>query len=142
MNDSRRARSGTSGRNELDRHAGAGQTQPVDVIDAAGRSPLIDEAAQIWAEATAARDGHDQVPAYIGVRHLLWGQGTGEKLLLEAGRRLKAAGYASVELSVYADDHRATALYQRLGGQAVGPQTAHPKTGKPEQRYELRLKPV
>ena len=27
-----------------------------------GRAPLIDEAAQIWAEATAARDGHDQVP--------------------------------------------------------------------------------
>jgi hypothetical protein len=34
----------------------------VDVIDAAGPRSLIDEAAQIWAEATAARDGHDQVP--------------------------------------------------------------------------------
>jgi hypothetical protein len=29
-----------------------------------GRAPLIDEAAQIWAEATAARDGHDQVPHF------------------------------------------------------------------------------
>jgi transcriptional regulator with XRE-family HTH domain/tetratricopeptide (TPR) repeat protein len=35
---------------------------PMDVIDAAGRTPLIDEAARIWAEATAARDGHAQVP--------------------------------------------------------------------------------
>ena len=34
----------------------------MDVIDAARPRSLIDEAAQIWAEATAARDGHDQVP--------------------------------------------------------------------------------
>jgi len=69
----------------------------MDVIDAAGRAPLIDAAAQIWAEATAARDGRDQVPAL--------------------------------------------ALYQRLGWQAAGLPAAHPETGKPEQRYELRLKP-
>ena len=25
-------------------------------------APLIDEVAQIWAEATAARDGHDRLP--------------------------------------------------------------------------------
>jgi ribosomal protein S18 acetylase RimI-like enzyme len=174
---------------ELNRQAEAGQTPPVDVIDAAGRAPLIDEAAQIWAEATAARDGHDQVPAldvsrpviqgvldrssraflliarsaggttagfaaiepapgsnetiaqvsYIGVRPRLSGQGIGETLLLETLQRLKAAGYASVELSVYPDNQRATALYQRLGWQAVGLPTAHPTTGKPEQRYELRL---
>jgi len=31
----------------------------MDVIDAAGRAPLIDAAAQIWAEAAAARDGRD-----------------------------------------------------------------------------------
>ena len=30
----------------------------MDVIDAAGPRSLIDEAAQIWAEATAAPDGH------------------------------------------------------------------------------------
>jgi ribosomal protein S18 acetylase RimI-like enzyme len=178
--------------NELNRQAGDGQTPPVDVIDATGRAPRIDEAAQIWAEATAARDGHDQVPAldvsrpviqdaldhssraflliarstdgtaagfaaiepapgsnetiaqvsYIGVRPRLWGQGIGETLLLEACRRLIAAGYASVELSVYADNQKAAALYQRLGWQAVGLPSAHPKTGKPEQRYELRLKPA
>jgi ribosomal protein S18 acetylase RimI-like enzyme len=162
----------------------------VEVIDATGRAALIDEAARIWAEATAARDGHAQVPAldlsrpviqgvldrssraflliarcadgmaagfaaiepapgsnetaaqvsYMGVHPRLWGQHIGETLLLETCRRLKAAGYASVELSVYADNHRAAALYQRLGWQAVGPPTAHPRTGKPEQRYELCLK--
>jgi ribosomal protein S18 acetylase RimI-like enzyme len=163
----------------------------VDVIDAADRTPLIDEAARIWAEATAARGGHAQVPAldvsrpviqgvldrssrailliarsadgtaagfaaiepapgsetaaqvsYIGVHPRQWGQRIGETLLLETCRRLKAAGYASVELSVYVDNHRAAALYQRLGWQATGPPTAHPRTGKPEQRYELHLKPA
>jgi ribosomal protein S18 acetylase RimI-like enzyme len=163
----------------------------VDVIDAAGRGPLIDEAARIWAEATAARDQRAEVPAledsrpviqgvldrssraflliarcadgtaagfaaiepepgsnetaqisYIGVRPRLWGQRVGETLLLETCQRLKAARYASVELSVYVDNHRATALYQRLGWRAVGPPTPHPRTGKPEQRYELRLKPA
>ena len=161
----------------------------MEVIDAAGRAPLIDEAAEIWAKATAARDGHNQVPppeaarpviqgvldrsprailliarsadgttagfaaiepapgsdgtvaqlTYLGVHPRRWGQGIGETLLLQASQRLKGAGYASAELSVYVDNHRATALYERLGWQAIGPPTAHPKTGKPEQRYELQL---
>jgi ribosomal protein S18 acetylase RimI-like enzyme len=164
----------------------------VEVIDAAGRAPLIDEAARIWAEATAARDGDAEVPAldlarpviqgvldrssqafvliahgddgtaagfaaieplpggdepvaqvsYIGVRPRQWGQHTAETLLLEACRRLRTAGYASVELSVYVDNRRAAALYERLGWHAVGPPTPHPRTGKPEQRYELRLTPA
>jgi ribosomal protein S18 acetylase RimI-like enzyme len=172
----------------------------VDVIDAPGRDHLIDDAAQIWAEATAARDGDDEVPgldvsrpviqsvldrssrallliarsadgtaagfavieplggrneavaevSYVGVRPRLWGQGVGERLLLEGqgvgerllleiGQRLKTAGYASVELSVYVDNRRATALYERVGWLPTGGPGAHPRTGKPEQRYELRL---
>ncbi len=161
----------------------------MDVLQAAGRDLLVDKAAQIWAEATAARDGHDQVPplddsrpviqgvldrspraflliarsadgtadgfaaiepapgssetiaqvSYLGVRPRQWGQRIGETLLLETRQRLKAAGYASVELSVYVDNRRATALYERLGWQAIGLPTAHPRTGKPEQRYGLRL---
>jgi len=36
----------------------------VDVLDSPGRDPLLlDMAAQIWAEATITRDGHDKVPA-------------------------------------------------------------------------------
>jgi ribosomal protein S18 acetylase RimI-like enzyme len=163
----------------------------VEVIDAAGRAPLIDEAAGIWAEATAARDGDGEVPgldlarpviqgvldrssraflliarsadgtaggfaaiepmpgseetiaqiSYIGVRPRLWSQRIAETLLLETRQRLEAAGYTSVELSVYVENNRAAALYERLGWQAVGPPTPHPRTGKPEQRYALRLKP-
>jgi ribosomal protein S18 acetylase RimI-like enzyme len=172
----------------LSRQAEAEQTPSVDVIDATGRDPLIDDAAQIWAEATAARDGHDEVPgldvsrpviqgvldrspqallliacsadgtagfaaieplagsnevaaqvSYVGVRPRLQGQGVGETLLLEMRRRLKAAGYARVELSVYVDNRKATALYQRLGWRPRGVPAAHPRTGKAEQRYVLRL---
>jgi ribosomal protein S18 acetylase RimI-like enzyme len=160
----------------------------VDVIDADGRDFLIDDAAEIWAAATAARDGRDEVAgpdvsrpviqgvldrssrallliarsadgtagfaaveplagsggvvaqlSYFGVRPQLWGQGVGEMLLLEMPSRLRAAGYACVELSVYVDNRRAAALYERLGWQPRGVPAAHPVTGKPEQRYELRL---
>jgi ribosomal protein S18 acetylase RimI-like enzyme len=160
----------------------------VDVIDAAGRDSLIDDAAEIWAEATAARDGRGEVAgrdvsrpviqgvldrsprallliarsadgtagfaaveplaasggavaqlSYFGVRPQLWGQGVGEMLLLDMPSRLRAAGYACVELSVYADNRRAAALYERLGWQPRGAPAAHPRTGRPEQRYELRL---
>jgi ribosomal protein S18 acetylase RimI-like enzyme len=161
----------------------------VDVIDAAGREHLIDDAALIWAEATAARDGHGEVaglgdsrpiiqgvldrssrailliarsadgktggfaaiePAggssdtvaqvsYVGVRPPLWGQGVGERLFLEMRRRLKAAGYTRVELSVYVDNRRAIALYERLGWRPCGAPSSHSRTGKPEQRYELHL---
>jgi ribosomal protein S18 acetylase RimI-like enzyme len=162
----------------------------VDVLDSACRDPLLlDMAAQIWAEATTTRDGHDETPAldvsrpviqgvldrspqaflliaraadgtaagfaavepvaessqtiaqvsHIGVRPQLWGQGIGETLLLETLRRLKAAGYARVELSVYLDNRKAVALYERLGWRPVGRPAPHPRTGKPEQRYELRV---
>jgi ribosomal protein S18 acetylase RimI-like enzyme len=76
---------------------------------------------------------------YIGVRPQLWGQGIGETLLLETLRRLKAAGYIRVELSVYLDNRKAVALYERLGWRPVGRPAPHPRTGKPEQRYELRV---
>ncbi|HEX6523918.1 MAG TPA: N-acetyltransferase [Streptosporangiaceae bacterium] len=161
----------------------------MDIVRASGCDALVDEAAQIWAEATAARDRRDQVPpledsrpviqsvldrspraflliarspggtadgfaaiepgpggiettaqvTYLGVRPQRWGQRIGEKLLLETLQRLKAGGYTSAELSVYVDNHRATALYERLGWRAIGLPSAHPRTGKPEQRYELHL---
>jgi RimJ/RimL family protein N-acetyltransferase len=64
----------------------------------------------------------------------------GRGSLLDAmRRRLQAAGYARVELSVYVDNRRAVAWYDRLGWRRRGAPAAHPGTGKPEQRYELRL---
>ncbi len=148
----------------------------------------VDDAAQIWAEATAARDGQDEVaglslsrplieavldgsPAafvlvargadgaaagfvavepvartgqalaevrYFGVRPSLWGRHVGELLLTELRARLKSAGFTGAQLLVYSDNARAVALYERLGWQARGEPVPHPRTGKPEQRYELR----
>lgn len=157
-------------------------------IETTRDSDDVTAAAQIWAEATAAREG-DEVPgldlarpviqdvldrsprsflliarsadgaatgfaaieplpgpdeagaqvSYLGVRPQAWGQGIAERLLRELRARLKAAGFTRAELAVYVENVRATALYERLGWQACGAPTAHPRTHKPEQRYELRL---
>ncbi len=157
------------------------------VTEAIRGSADIDVAAQIWAEATAARDGDEEVaglsdsrpvieavlarspdsfvlmayppaaatgagfaavePAgegralvsYLGVRPGSWGRGVGEFLLREVQSRLAGAGYRSAELYVYLDNARAVALYERLGWQPCGAPAPHPRTGKPEQRYELEL---
>jgi len=161
----------------------------VGLVEATRNSGDVTAAAQIWAEATAARDGDDQVPgldvarpviqgvldrsprsfllvvrsadgaaagfaaieplrgvdetgaqlSFLGVRPRLWGQGVAERLLLELRPRLKAAGFTHADLAVYVDNSRATALYERLGWRACGAPAPHPRTRKPEQRYELRL---
>jgi ribosomal protein S18 acetylase RimI-like enzyme len=161
----------------------------VDVIEARAGSPQVDEVAQIWAEATAARDGDEDVAdlevsrpliagvldrsprallliartgegtaagfaaveplgsadesaaeiRYLGVRPRMWGHGVGEALLRALPERLREAGFGRAVLSVYADNSRATALYERLGWQLSGAATPHRLTGKPERHYELRL---
>ena len=165
------------------------------VTEAVRGSREIDEAAQVWAEATAARDGSAEVadlslsrpvldavlarsdrsfvlvaiagdgtvagfaavepaagpdaapdacPAraevsYLGVRPGRWGQGVGQLLVRELRARLAAAGYRYVQLLVYTDNARAVALYERTGWQPRGRPAPHPRTGRPEQRYELAL---
>lgn len=183
----------------------------MQVTEAARGSSHIDVAAQIWAEATAARDGKEDVAglglsrpvieavlarsprsfvliayadagtsdasapggspshgsasddrsaadrlaagfaavepsgtaraqvSYVGVRPGSWGRGVGELLMREAQSRLAATGYRTAELSVYVDNARAVALYERLGWRPRGAPVPHPRTGKPEQRYELQL---
>lgn len=103
------------------------------MIEAARNSADVDAAAQIWAEATAAQ------LTYLGVHPGLWGQGIAERLLRELRLHLQAASFTRAQLSVYAGNRRATALYERLGWHRVGQPTPHPRTGKPEQRYELIL---
>lgn len=160
------------------------------MIEVSSSPEAVDQAAQIWAEATAARDGADEVaelddsrpiikgvldrsprsllllartsagaPAgfaavepqecqqrhvaqlsYFGVSPRIWGQGIGEALLQELRRCLVAEGFERAELSVYVDNVRATALYERLGWQPCGEPTPHPRTSKPEQRYQLSLR--
>jgi ribosomal protein S18 acetylase RimI-like enzyme len=149
----------------------------------------IDDAAQIWAEATAARDTDIEVPGlelsrpvieqvlnrsrrsrlliarstegiamgfaatephlgddqsvaelrYLGVLPSAWGQGVGETLLRELEAVLRATGFTRAVLSVYTDNTRAIALYARLGWTLRGQPQPHPRTGKPEQGYELLL---
>ena len=187
------------------------QTLPVQVTKAERGSSDVDDAAQIWAEATAARDGDHEVAglsvsrpiieavlglspeafvliaraddgnavgfaavqpvaarhtaaepagdaaaepvtgagaqaagrraelAYFAIRPSSWGSRVGERLLRELSIRLQAAGYRQAQLLVYTDNVRAIALYQRLGWQPRGEPGPHPRTGKPEQRYELEL---
>jgi len=71
----------------------------VDVIDAAGRDPLSDDAAQIWAEATAARDGHDEVAGLDVSRPVIQGvlDRSSRALLLIARSADGTAGFAAVE---------------------------------------------
>lgn len=166
----------------------------MDVVEASQGSRELEDAAQIWAEATAARDGRSEIAGladslpvveavldrspqafvllaqadggvaagfaavepiavesatgttgaraevrYLGVRPDMWGRGVGQLLLGQVQSRLAAAGYTHAELSVYVTNVRAVALYARLGWQLVGAPSAHPRTGKPEQRYELAL---
>lgn len=174
---------------QLEPPPNGGQTLFVGLVEATRNGDDVTDAAQIWAETTAARDGDDKVPgldvarpviqgvldrsprsflliarsadgtatgfaateplrsvnetgaqlSYLGVRPHLWGQGIAERLLLELRSRLKAAGFTRAELAVYVENVRATALYERLGWRACGAPTPHPRTRKPEQRYELRL---
>jgi ribosomal protein S18 acetylase RimI-like enzyme len=162
----------------------------VDVVEARRGSQELEDAAQIWAEATAFRDGESEIAdladslpiieavldrspqafvllaradgggaagfaaaepitaeptgmraevTYFGVRPSMWGRGVGQLLLRQVQSRLTSAGYTHAELSVYAENVRAVALYERLGWQPVGAPTPHRRTGRPEQRYELVL---
>jgi ribosomal protein S18 acetylase RimI-like enzyme len=155
---------------------GDAQTASVIVIEATRRAPDFDDAAQIWAEATAARDGQGDVPgldisrpviqgvldrsgrallmiartagdvaggfavtelldgvsttraqvSYLGVRPGLRGQGIGERLLRELRSQLRATGFTHAELSVYLDNTRAIALYERLGWLPLGGPVSSP----------------
>ncbi|MEU6078700.1 GNAT family N-acetyltransferase [Micromonospora sp. NPDC047074] len=155
-------------------------------VGVASHGQHLDEAATIWAETTAARDGEAEVAPldlarpviqavvdssprsmllvalaagdrvvgfaavepvsggestaelrYLGVRPDSWGRGIGRQLLLALPNHLAAAGFVRGELAVYTDNHRAVALYGRLGWIPYGESTPHPRTGRSEQRYRL-----
>jgi ribosomal protein S18 acetylase RimI-like enzyme len=138
----------TTARDGADTAPGLDVARPViqGVLDRSPRSFLLiarsaDGAATGFA-AIEPRPGGDEAGAqvsYLGVRPRLWGQGIAERLLQELRARLKAAGFTHAELAVYVENVRAIALYERAGWRACGVPTAHPRTGKPEQWYELRL---
>jgi GNAT superfamily N-acetyltransferase len=153
----------------------------------------LNGAAQVWAEATAARDGDpgvvlvefsrpiiagvfgqpgavlvialdedDQAVAfavaeplladaepgmpaesaevrYVGVRPELWGTGLGRRVVPYLCAELAADGFLEAQLLVYLDNSRAVSLYQQLGWRPQGSPAPHPRTGKLEQRYRLKL---
>ena len=158
-----------------------------------GDKSHLNGAAQVWAEATAARDGDPDVapvefsrpilagvfgqpgavlvialdedeqvvafavaqplladagpgmPAkaaevqYVGVQPELWGTGLGRRVVQRLCAELAADGFLEAQLLVYADNSRAVSLYHQLGWRPQGTPAPHPRTGKPEQRYRLKL---
>lgn len=88
--------------------------------------PLIDEAAQIWAEATAARDGHDQVPALDVSRPVIQGildRSSRALLLIARSADGTAAGFAAIEPAPGSNDTVAQISYigvrRRLWDQGI-----------------------
>ena len=105
---------------------GRGQTLSVDVIEAPRGSRLVDDAARIWAEATAARDGHAEVAGLELSRPVIQGvlDGSPRALLLIASLGGVAAGFAAVEplagTSESAAELRYLGVHPRMWGQGVG----------------------
>ena len=158
-----------------------------------GDESHLSGAAQVWAEATAARDGDPGVvpvglsrpiiagvfgqpgavlvvaldedeqavafavaeplladaepgmPAesaevrYVGVQPELWGAGLGRRVVQHLCAELAADGFLEAQLLVYLDNSRAVSLYQQLGWRRLGSPAPQSHTGKPEQRYRLKL---
>jgi ribosomal protein S18 acetylase RimI-like enzyme len=158
-----------------------------------GDESHLNGAAQVWAEATAARDGDPDVAAlqcsrpiiagafgqpgavlvialdedeqvagfavaeplladaepgmpaesaevqYVGVQPELWGTGLGRRVVQHLCAELTADGFLEAQLLAYVDNSRAVSLYQQLGWRPQGTPAPHPRTGKPEQRYRLKL---
>ena len=90
------------------------------------------------AEPTVAADVAEV--RFVGVDPDHWGSGIGGAVMARLAEELAAAGFGSAQLLVYADNAPARRLYERLGWdwdrQEPSP---HPRTGKPEVRYRLRL---
>ena len=75
-------------------------------IDAASTAADIDDAAQIWAEATAARDGDDEVAELAASRPIIQGvldRSPRSLLLLARTADGTAAGFAAVEPRKHGD---------------------------------------
>ncbi len=154
----------------------------------ASRGHYVDEAAEVWARATAARDraatvaplelsrpiiqgaldgsarsillvaveADDRVVGfavtepvradettaevrYVGVHPDRWGNGVGRDLMAALPERLRDASFTHAQLSVYIDNARAIALYERLGWLPHGVAVPHARSGRLEQRYLLNL---
>jgi ribosomal protein S18 acetylase RimI-like enzyme len=77
---------------------------------------------------------------YVGVDPDHWGRGVGGVVLARMADELAAAGFQAAQLLVYADNAPARRLYERTGWTWDEQEPSlHPRTGKPEVRYNLSL---
>jgi len=77
--------------------------------------------------------------SYVGVHPDRWGDGVGRDLMAALPERLRDACFSHAQLSVYIDNARAIALYERLGWLPHGVAVPHALSGRLEQRYLLNL---
>ena len=77
---------------------------------------------------------------FVGVDPDNWGSGVGGTVMARLADELASAAFLSAQLLVYAHNAPARRLYERMGW-AWDEQkpSLHPRTGKAEVRYQLRL---
>jgi ribosomal protein S18 acetylase RimI-like enzyme len=77
---------------------------------------------------------------FVGVDPDYWGRGVGGTVMARLTDELASAGFLSAQLLVYADNAPARRLYERMGWTRDRQKPSlHPRTGKAEVRYHLRL---
>lgn len=80
---------------------------------------------------------------FVGVDPDYWGRGVGGTVMARLADELASAGFLSAQLLVYADNAPARRLYERMGWTWDRQEPSlHPRTGKAEVRYHLRLDPA
>jgi len=87
-------------------------------------------------------DGSAAELHYFGVDPDHWGKGAAAELLAGIAALLRERDFEAAELAVYADNKRAVQLYERLGWHRLGDPVPHHRSGRPEQRYRLALRPI
>ena len=130
---------------------------PVVRVVVAEAGEYVDDAAQIWAETTAARDGDaDVAPLDLSrpIIEAVINSSDRSLLLIALGADSRALGFVAAEPTSDMGDRRAelrylgvrpdawgggSALYRRLGWAAYGTPHPHPRSGRPEQTYTLSL---
>lgn len=88
-------------------------------------------------------DAREAEVRFLGVAPGRWRGGLGMSVMTALVERLRLRGYASAGLLVYVDNLAAIRLYERCGWRAVDADaTLHPRSGRLEQRYRVKLRPA
>ncbi|MGJ3507847.1 GNAT family N-acetyltransferase [Enemella sp. A6] len=76
---------------------------------------------------------------YLGVAPQSWGEGWARRLLVALPDAAREENFSEVVLWVYADNIRAIWVYEAMGWGETGLTRPHPKTGRTEAQYRLKL---